>query len=68
MSPTLSPLCSRSVPRLREALGHPVPTGAPKHSPIHPQQVPQEGLGLLPCERGERLQKPHRTAEPVINS
>lgn len=57
MSPTLSQLCSRSVPRLREA-----PTGAPNqlcHSPIHrcpkpalphphPQQVPQQGLGLLP--------------------
>lgn len=47
--PTRSPLCSRSVPTLAAALGHPAPTGAPNQLPQpRPQQVPQEGLGVLP--------------------
>lgn len=34
---------------LAAALGHPAPTGAPNQLPQpRPQQVPQEGLGVLP--------------------
>lgn len=81
MSPTLSQLCSRSVPRLREARGHPAPpTGAPNqlsHSPIyrcpkpalpqpHPQQVPQQGLGLLPWRARRDCKYPTDQQSPSL--